>query len=408
MSLCCVCGDAAVPASITCASAHRHVTCDECLRGLVAASLGSDSIRNSRGRVTCPFRGAVGAGRVEVCDSEPWTLDALTPHLDAETAAAVAVAAMTALNVADTEAARMRAELGAGHAAAPGGGTAAPSLPRHERFETYRRDLIESTLTLKCPRCAAAFTDYEGCDSLTCSNPQCGAFFCALCLAAFTSSVAAHAHVSNADHHADGFRGLHGGLERFRAFHAGRQVAALRARIAALQEDEGLKDELFQRLLVDGELQGVAPRAAELAPEAANPGGWLQNLGFVAAELLGPRGQQQSPLVRGIQGLVDLAPLLFGAAGVVSEALFPGAQPRRGAAGGAAPAPRSTLGVPLLAAAASAVLVGGLTWLLRAQQTSPDHPDARALEEVLGRQLTEDELQHSPEELRAMREALLR
>ena len=411
---CCVCGEAAVPTWIVCSASQQHVTCDDCLRGLVSAVLGSDSIRNARGCVACPYRGAVGAGRVEVCDSRPWDLVALTPHLDRTTAAAVAAAAVSALNVADAEAARVRAELGAGQpaTAAPagdGGGQAANFLPRHERFEAYRRDLIESTLTLKCPRCSAAFTDYEGCDSLTCSNPQCGAFFCALCFALFNTSVAAHAHVASAEHHHDGFRGLHGGIERFRAFHSGRQVATLRTRIDLLQEDEVFKNELYHRLLLDGELQGVAPRAVELAPGGENTEGgrWLGNFGLIAAELLGPRGEQHNPIVRGLQGLVDLAPLVIGAAGVVREFFAPGAQQRRAA--GAAPDPRSTLAVPMFAAAASAFLVGGLTWLLRAPRaTSPDHPDARALEALLGRPLTDDELQQPPEDLRAMRDALLR
>eukprot|EP01052_Picozoa_sp_SAG31_P039920 SAG31_NODE_5649_length_2404_cov_1.374837_2_plen_229_part_00 len=38
----------------------------------------------------------------------------------------------------------------------------------------------EDILTLKCPRCAAAFIDFDGCMALTCA--ACGAGFCAWCL----------------------------------------------------------------------------------------------------------------------------------------------------------------------------------------------------------------------------------
>ena len=48
-----------------------------------------------------------------------------------------------------------------------------------------------SFLTLSCPRCDAAFLDYNGCAALTCG--QCNAGFCAVCLADCGND--AHAHV---------------------------------------------------------------------------------------------------------------------------------------------------------------------------------------------------------------------
>jgi hypothetical protein len=41
---------------------------------------------------------------------------------------------------------------------------------------------LANKLNLKCPRCEAAFHDYEGCNALKCSVTDCNAAFCAVCL----------------------------------------------------------------------------------------------------------------------------------------------------------------------------------------------------------------------------------
>jgi hypothetical protein len=43
-----------------------------------------------------------------------------------------------------------------------------------------REHVIENILTLKCPRCQAAFIDWDGCMALTCA--ACGCGFCGWCL----------------------------------------------------------------------------------------------------------------------------------------------------------------------------------------------------------------------------------
>jgi serine/threonine protein kinase len=60
------------------------------------------------------------------------------------------------------------------------------------RIEQTCRHIQERILTLKCPRCAAAFLDFEGCFALTCHRCRCG--FCAYCLADCGND--AHAHVA--------------------------------------------------------------------------------------------------------------------------------------------------------------------------------------------------------------------
>jgi len=51
--------------------------------------------------------------------------------------------------------------------------------------------IIENILTLKCPRCATAILDFEGCFAVTCGNCNCG--FCGWCLE--DCGADAHAHV---------------------------------------------------------------------------------------------------------------------------------------------------------------------------------------------------------------------
>lgn len=41
---------------------------------------------------------------------------------------------------------------------------------------------LAEKINLKCPRCKAAFHDYDGCNALKCGAPGCNAGFCAICL----------------------------------------------------------------------------------------------------------------------------------------------------------------------------------------------------------------------------------
>jgi hypothetical protein len=66
----------------------------------------------------------------------------------------------------------------------------AARLQVEERIQEYRRLLIETCLTNKCPRCRSAWVDYDGCDAVACGNRACGAGFCGLCLAGET-----HCHI---------------------------------------------------------------------------------------------------------------------------------------------------------------------------------------------------------------------
>ena len=56
--------------------------------------------------------------------------------------------------------------------------------------------LCRKILTLKCPRCEAAFYDFDGCFALTCQ--RCSAGFCAYCLNDCGND--AHQHVADCPH----------------------------------------------------------------------------------------------------------------------------------------------------------------------------------------------------------------
>jgi len=72
------------------------------------------------------------------------------------------------------------------------------------RVEQTVRHVQERILTLKCPRCEAAFLDFNGCFALTCHRCQCG--FCAYCLA--DCGRDAHQHVQQCPHRLqDGYGG---------------------------------------------------------------------------------------------------------------------------------------------------------------------------------------------------------
>lgn len=62
----------------------------------------------------------------------------------------------------------------------------------NERARVIFNDLADK-INLKCPRCKAAFYDYDGCNALRCGLPECRAGFCAICLQ--DCGQDAHAHI---------------------------------------------------------------------------------------------------------------------------------------------------------------------------------------------------------------------
>lgn len=62
-----------------------------------------------------------------------------------------------------------------------------------DQVTPVRKLIIETVLTLHCPRCGSAFLDFYGCMALKCIGPGCECGFCAICLE--DCGEDAHAHV---------------------------------------------------------------------------------------------------------------------------------------------------------------------------------------------------------------------
>ena len=69
------------------------------------------------------------------------------------------------------------------------------------RTVSETRDIIDDALTLRCPHCATAFVDFDGCAAIEC---RCRGAFCALCLTACTDMRTAHVHVRGCSFNPEG------------------------------------------------------------------------------------------------------------------------------------------------------------------------------------------------------------
>ena len=107
--------------------------------------------------------------------------------------------------------------------------------------------IVEEVLTLKCPRCAQAFQDFDGCFALTCGNKHCSAGFCAWCLTDCGSD--AHAHVPSCPEHPSG--SPHGSEEEFLAHHRVRRVKRTKEMITAAELNERSSEILCDMLVAD-------------------------------------------------------------------------------------------------------------------------------------------------------------
>jgi hypothetical protein len=99
------------------------------------------------------------------------------------------------------------------------------------KIEQTVRHIQDKILTLKCPRCEAAFVDFNGCFALTCHRCRCG--FCAYCLADCGND--AHAHVAQCPHRQQ--EGYGGSFAQFEEAQRRRRQRMLQDYIATVGED---------------------------------------------------------------------------------------------------------------------------------------------------------------------------
>lgn len=169
---CCICFcEAHVTRGLRCQldAGIGHFLCDDCLQGYAASEASPDRLINNRGLVVCPGR---------PCRSQPWDPQLLLPRLQPDTQAQLVAGLQHMLRVQQEA---MEAERRLAEERRRAQEEAQRLQDVRDRVERYRRAVVEDYLTLKCPRCQAAFLDYDGCDALRCNT--CFAGFCALCLA---------------------------------------------------------------------------------------------------------------------------------------------------------------------------------------------------------------------------------
>uniref|UniRef100_A0A0K6SAB1 Protein kinase domain-containing protein n=1 Tax=Chromera velia CCMP2878 TaxID=1169474 RepID=A0A0K6SAB1_9ALVE len=152
---------------LSCTAPSPHFLCAPCLNGHVESQARVDAeysdirARFKAGdcKVTCVHVG---------CPSEPFSAPALSRHLNRETHALWEGARVEASEervrreMEDEFTERLRKALEEGE------------------VQKKVREITEDILTLKCPRCRAAFVDFDGCAALTCGSCNCG--FCGYCL----------------------------------------------------------------------------------------------------------------------------------------------------------------------------------------------------------------------------------
>ena len=167
---------------------HAHYTCADCFDAHVRNEAGKDLalLAKCDGRILCPRNTAANTD-ADRCDAPHFpdkdiaaavSHDTFEAYLDARSKLRERLVAeeMEAQMEARLRLERERAKRGAG---------------KEEKLRVAKEHVIETILTLACPRCKQAFVDFDGCFALKCS--RCAAAFCAYCLA--DCGRDAHQHV---------------------------------------------------------------------------------------------------------------------------------------------------------------------------------------------------------------------
>jgi hypothetical protein len=126
------------------------------------------------------------------------------------------------------------------------------TVSRQDRIQRYRLRLAEA-LNLRCPRCAAVFFDYDGCDALKCQS--CATAFCAICLK--DCGADAHPHVQQQHGR------MHSSRDQFEAAHVERRAKIIAGALLIMDEPDDVKIDVL--LALETEMQPMQiTRAAVL------------------------------------------------------------------------------------------------------------------------------------------------
>ena len=151
-------------------------TCNECFAGHVMAHTSIEdygTLREMGGKLSCPMKCGAFLKVEDISLHAPG--NPFKKFLDA-------LIEVTRMEERDEEKKRTEKEIK----------RQAKLSEEEKRFHGYRLKLAD-LLTLKCPRCSAAFIDFDGCFALSCNRCRCN--FCAYCLKDCGND--AHAHVAS-------------------------------------------------------------------------------------------------------------------------------------------------------------------------------------------------------------------
>ncbi len=159
-----------------------HFLCRACFAQHVAVECGAEvgDLAKREGRVFCPNRRLADS-----CTSRAYSDLEIATAVDAAGFAAYckALGKVTEQRLAVEMNARVQQEVE----------RLAKLDALQRQVERARHHIVDEILTLKCPRCRAAFVDFDGCMALTCG--RCEAAFCGWCLQ--DCGRDAHRHVAN-------------------------------------------------------------------------------------------------------------------------------------------------------------------------------------------------------------------
>lgn len=152
---------------------HRHVMCQECFENHVLAECEHSEFK---GVVKCPLY------RMRECDCEGYTVSFIAKHVPEKVF---------------TEYDRKRYEVKEKSLVSKIEDDLKKKLVIEQAMSSNEKDrkfIIDNILTLKCPKCCQAYTEFDGCLSLVCSKCKC--FFCAKCHMIRPDSKSSHNHVA--------------------------------------------------------------------------------------------------------------------------------------------------------------------------------------------------------------------
>jgi hypothetical protein len=248
---------------------ERHFTCDECFAGHVSSKVDGDLCElrlrmAAKGKVYCPLRRTDRGGNVIGCaGSSPISEADIVLHARASFDAFLKnknelLEITLRASITEEQKKLFKAEQA----------RLARMSDQERVINVHRTHIVEEILTLKCPRCRAAFLDFEGCFALSCSGCNCG--ICGWCLADCGDD--AHAHVATCPSKPAGGQQYHGSLQQFEQVHKPRREREAREYLQRIADGEVRRktvtlsrkdfEDLGMRALVQ-EFGAAAPQQAD-------------------------------------------------------------------------------------------------------------------------------------------------